>query len=129
MTKLLIILEPKLINGFSHLNKQVPLIIAVIVNNFDIVKLLINNGANVNIKNNNSDNPLDLAKNNNCIEIKNFLKNFHNLKNKIESLNKKLEKTKNEEEKTKIKNNLKKIDKELETLLKIELSDVIKKMS
>ncbi|WP_342255958.1 ankyrin repeat domain-containing protein [Spiroplasma endosymbiont of Poecilobothrus nobilitatus] len=119
-----------LIDNGADVNLQdkdgsIPLHLTMIENNKEMVKLLLDNGADTSIKIENCLISFLFLKYKKNIKIENLLKNFQNLKSKIESLNKKLEKTQNEEEKTKIKNNLKQIEKELETLLKIELSDVI----
>ncbi|WP_342255471.1 ankyrin repeat domain-containing protein [Spiroplasma endosymbiont of Poecilobothrus nobilitatus] len=107
-------------------NGLTPLYYAINTENIEIVKLLLTNGADVN-KGVEGLTPLLYSKYMKYIKIENLLKDFQNLKNKIELLNEQLKKTKINEQKTKINNSLKEYLVKLKQLLKIELSNVITK--
>ena len=55
-------------------NRWTPLMWASVNGHLDVVRYLICNGADVNIKNNNGETALDLAEKNGCEEVAEFLR-------------------------------------------------------
>ncbi|WP_338967567.1 ankyrin repeat domain-containing protein [Spiroplasma endosymbiont of Lonchoptera lutea] len=98
-------------------NGNTALIAAASFGNIEIVKLLLANGVDINLQNNNGNTALYYTICNDYIEVKDLLKNFQDLKNKIELFKKQLKKPQNKEQITKIEKDLQESQKELETLL------------
>ncbi|WP_338966784.1 ankyrin repeat domain-containing protein [Spiroplasma endosymbiont of Lonchoptera lutea] len=98
-------------------NGNTALIAAASFGNIEIVKLLLANGADINLQNNNGNTALYYTICNDYIEVKDLLKNFQDLKNKIELFKKQLKKPQNKEQITKIEKDLQESQKKLETLL------------
>ncbi|WP_342224013.1 ankyrin repeat domain-containing protein [Spiroplasma endosymbiont of Asaphidion curtum] len=106
-------------------NGLTPLHVAIDREYLNIVSILLDHGADVNAKDYKYDlTPLDVAKLTDHTEVINLLEKFVELNKKIIICNNLLQNTQYEEQKTKINNSLKETQKELKTLLKIELSNV-----